>query len=160
MLATAIGLGQSPRGPHMTSDDKCYPLTDRRLLMVVVDLTLSPVVKGQFVPHCQWICVRPLEFLHLKGFRHLILVSSRENLLSVMAFTTLQWPTPLGVAETFVTLRSVFKDGSGIQQYLMLNAPYRWKLTLTPANIGRNFELSTRLHGSSSENWGFRVVVM
>ncbi len=37
--------------------------------------------------------------------------------------------------------------------------PYRWKLTLTPANIGRKFELSTRLHGSSSENWGFRVVV-
>ncbi len=36
---------------------------------------------------------------------------------------------------------------------------YRWKLTLTPANIRRNFELSTRLHGASSENWGFRVVV-
>ncbi len=36
--------------------------------------------------------------------------------------------------------------------------PYRWKLTLTPANIGRNFELSTQLHGPS-ENWGFRVVV-
>ncbi len=30
---------------------------------------------------------------------------------------------------------------------------------LTPASIGRNFELLTRLHGSSSENWGFCVIV-
>ena len=27
-------------------------------------------------------------------------------------------------------------------------------------NIGQNFELSTWLHRSSSENWGFRVVIM
>ncbi len=36
---------------------------------------------------------------------------------------------------------------------------YRWKLTLTPANIGQNIELSTRLYGSSSENWGFGGVI-
>ncbi len=35
---------------------------------------------------------------------------------------------------------------------------YRWKLTLTPANIGQNFELSTRLHGSSSENWALGLL--